>query len=134
MINENLLISIPYRYMKIYGKMYLNKFRKNAIKHIQKQNTVGVLPFDWEIKYRELGKSKFEICVLSCGICELSKTYDVQGILPGICRMDYLFSKYMHNGFERDKTIGNGDSICNCRYDINGESDWNPQKGFDSRK
>ena len=42
--------------------------------------------------------------------------FHAEGMLPGICRMDYLFASRMKNGFERTKTLGDGDECCNCRY------------------
>lgn len=39
-----------------------------------------------------------------------------------------------HYGFERTKTLGDGDECCNCRYYIKGDCDWSPEKGFNDRK
>lgn len=55
-------------------------------------------------------------------------------MLPSICRMDYLTSHYLKNGFLRDKTLGDGDEMCNNKFYINGECEWAPEKGFGHRK
>jgi hypothetical protein len=48
--------------------------------------------------------------------------------------MDYLFAHLMNNGFERTKTLGDGDDCCNCRYYLTGSCEWSPEKGFADRK
>jgi hypothetical protein len=40
----------------------------------------------------------------------------------------------MGNRFVRSKTLGDGDSCCNCHYDLVGECEWAPEKGFAERK
>lgn len=60
--------------------------------------------------------------------------FEVESMLPSICRMDYLTSHYLKNGFLRDKTLGDGDEMCNNKFYINGECEWAPEKGFRHRK
>lgn len=35
---------------------------------------------------------------------------------------------------ERTLTLGDGDEMCNNKFFIIGECEWNPEKGFDIRK
>jgi len=49
------------------------------------------------------------------------KNYGAEGMLPGICAVDYIVAHYMGNGFSRTKTLGDGDDCCNCRYEIKGK-------------
>jgi hypothetical protein len=65
---------------------------------------------------------------------KLAHDFGTDGLLPGICRMDYLFAHLMGNGFERTKTLGDGEDCCNCRYHIEGSCDWSPERGFVDRK
>jgi hypothetical protein len=65
---------------------------------------------------------------------KLAHDFDADGLLPGICRMDFLFSNLMGNGFERTKTLGDGDDCCSCRYHLVGNCNWSPKKGFIDRK
>lgn len=44
--------------------------------------------------------------------------------------MDYMYANIMGNGFERTKTLGDGDDCCNCRYFMKGDCEWSPQKGL----
>lgn len=37
-------------------------------------------------------------------------------MLPGICRVDYLIAHYMNVGFDRTQTLGEGGTMCDCRY------------------
>ena len=91
-------------------------------------------PYDWQIQYRDVDTNCFEIDILACGIKKLAADFHAEGMLPGICRMDYLYASIMKNGFERTKTLGDGDDCCNCRYFLKGDCEWAPEKGFVTRK
>jgi hypothetical protein len=133
-MNENMTRIIPKPFMHLVGKIYFGSFRKKASKHIKKQNTIGIHPYDWRIEYQNIDRNCFEIDIKACGIKKMVEDYDAQGLLPGICRMDYLFANLMNNGFERTKTLGDGDDCCNCKYSIVGSCEWAPEKGFIDRK
>ena len=133
-INEKMMHIIPTFFLHRVGKTYFNSFRKKAAVHVKKQETTGVHPYDWQIQYRDVNDNCFEIDILACGIKKLAEDFHAEGMLPGICRMDYLFANMMQNGFERTKTLGDGDECCNCRYFLNGDCEWAPEKGFIDRK
>lgn len=133
-INERMISIIPKCFMHTAGKLYFSSFRKKAGKHMQKQNTRGLHPYDWQIEYRNIDSNCFEIDIKTCGIKKLAADYGAQGLLPGICRMDYLFANKMGNGFERTKTLGDGDECCNCRYFLKGDCEWPiPEKPEDGK-
>lgn len=133
-MNEKMTEIIPKFLLHQVGKSYFNNFRKKAAKHLNKQNTVGIHPYDWKIDYRDIDDNCFEIDIKTCGIIKLTEDFNANGLLPGICRMDYLFASLMNNGFERTKTLGDGDDCCNCRYYLKGFCEWAPEKGFECRK
>lgn len=134
LMNEQLMKIVPGFLMHRVGKSYFNSFRKKSALHVKKQETTGGHPYDWEIRYRDVDDNCFEIDILSCGIKRLAKDFHAEGLLPGICRMDYLYANMMKNGFERTKTLGDGDECCNCRYFMEGDCEWAPEKGFSDRK
>ena len=133
-LNEQMVHIVPAFLMHKVGKLYFSSFRKKAGQHVRKQETVGVHPYDWQIEYRNVSDNCFEIDIKECGIKKLAADFYAEGLLPGICRMDYLFANIMNNGFERTKTLGDGDECCNCRYFLEGSCDWSPEKGFVDRK
>mgnify|MGYP001182241051 CR=1 FL=1 len=133
-MHENLVSIIPKNILKKYGKAYFNSFRKKAAAHVRKQDSVGLNPYDWQIEYQDLDDNSFEIIIKTCGFKKLAKEYNVEGLLPGICRMDYLFANMMDNGFERTKTLGDNDDCCNGIYRMTGSCEWAPEKGFEDRK
>lgn len=75
-----------------------------------------------------------EVNITRCGMRTLAKDFDALGMFPAVCRVDYLMFSIMGGGFQRNKTLGDGDSCCNCIYTIGGKCDWNPEKGFKNRK
>ena len=133
-MNENLVTVIPKFLMHFTGKTYINGFREKAAEHVERQFRNELHPYDWRVSYREINNNSFELDITECGIKKLAHDFDAEGLLPGICRMDYLFSHLMGNGFERTKTLGDGDDCCNCRYQIIGTCEWLPEKGFQERR
>ncbi len=134
LINEKMFTTIPRKLMHLSGKIYLNSFRKKAKKQIERQNNGMCHPYDWDIKFRNIDKNSYEIDILKCEYIDYAKKFGAEGMLPGICRIDYLLANLMGNGFRRTKTLGDKDSCCNCHYELTGKCEWAPEKGFITRK
>ena len=120
-MNEKMLLSVPKPFLHMAGKSYLNSFRKKAKQHLQRQGKPGFSEYDWLIDYRDIDANSFEIDIRRCGFITVAKKYGVEGMLPGICSVDYMVSHYMGNGFSRTKTLGDGDKCCNCHYELTGK-------------
>lgn len=133
-MNEKMVSTIPPAFLHMTGKLYLKGFRKKATAHVKKQKNGQLHPYDWRVEYREISKNTFELDIRECALLRLAEDFDARALLPSICRMDYMLSHLMGNGFERTKTLGDGDECCNCRYHIIGNCEWSPEKGFTDRK
>lgn len=133
-MNEALVKTIPKLLMKMSVKRYIGGFEKKAAKHEKLSKENKVHPYDWKIYYRPINDTTFEIDIYECGMIKVCRDFDALGLFPMMCRMDYLFSHYMGNGFERTKTLGDGNDCCNCRYILEGTCEWSPEKGFENRK
>jgi hypothetical protein len=120
-MNEKMLLSVPKPFLHMAGKSYLNSFQKKAKQHLQRQGKPGFSEYDWLIDYRDIDANSFEIDIRRCGFITVAKKYGVEGMLPGICSVDYMVSHYMGNGFSRTKTLGDGDECCNCHYELTGK-------------
>lgn len=120
-MNEKMLLSVPKPFLHMAGKSYLNSFRKKAKQHLQRQGKPGFSEYDWLIDYRDIDANSFEIDIRRCGFITVAKKYGVEGMLPGICSVDYMVSHYMGNCFSRTKTLGDGDECCNCHYELTGK-------------
>lgn len=120
-MNEKMPLSVPKPFLHMAGKSYLNSFRKKAKQHLQRQGKPGFSEYDWLIDYRDIDANSFEIDIRRCGFITVAKKYGVEGMLPGICSVDYMVSYYMGNGFSRTKTLGDGDECCNCHYELTGK-------------
>lgn len=120
-MNGKMLLSVPKPFLHMAGKSYLNSFRKKAKQHLQRQGKPGFSEYDWLIDYRDIDANSFEIDIRRCGFITVAKKYGVEGMLPGICSVDYMVSHYMGNGFSRTKTLGDGDECCNCHYELTGK-------------
>lgn len=120
--------------MRIAAKPYLKGWRKKAPAFEKLGNENKLHPFDYKILYTKIDNNTFEINFYECGMKKLYEKFDVIGLMPGVCRIDYLMFNYMGVGFIRDKTLGDGNDICNCRYSLEGHCEWSPDKGFVTRK
>lgn len=134
LMNEKMLTTVPKPLLHSVGKIYLNSFRKKAQKHIERQNKGLTHPYDWKIEYRNIDKNSFEIDIYECGYIKYAKDFNAETMLPGICRIDYLISNLMGNGFKRNQTLGDKCPCCNCHYELEGECKWSPEEGFEDRK
>ncbi|SHI68442.1 L-2-amino-thiazoline-4-carboxylic acid hydrolase [Clostridium cavendishii DSM 21758] len=133
-MNETLVKPIPKIFMKLIVRKYIGDFIKKSPKHETLSLKNEVHKFDWKIRCRNISKTTFEIDIYECGMIKLCKKFDAMGLFPMMCRMDYLFAHYMGTGFERTKTLGDGDDCCNCKYTLPGKCEWAPEKGFENRK
>lgn len=129
-MNEKMLLSVPKPFLHMAGKSYLNSFRKKAKQHLQRQGKPGFSEYDWLIDYRDIDANSFEIDIRRCGFITVAKKYGVEGMLPGICSVDYMVSHYMGNGFSRTKTLGDGDECCNCHYELTGKCPFRAPEGM----
>ena len=120
LMNEKMLLTVPKLFLHMVGKSYLNGFRRKAAEHEKRQKN-GLHPYDWEIAYKDIDDNSFEIDITKCGFIACAKEFGAEGMLPGICSVDYMISHYMGNGFKRTKTLGCGDSCCDCHYELTGE-------------
>lgn len=133
-MNELFINLVPKAFMGMVGNKYIGYFRRKGKKHEFLSERNEVHSFDWKIRYRNINSSTFEIDIYECGMIKLCDKFNAMGLLPMMCRMDYLFSHYMRCGFERTKTLADGDECCNCRYIMGGSCQWAPEKGFKDRK
>ena len=134
LMNEKLLATAPRGLLHLCGKLYFRGMKKQASAHIARQQNNELQPYDWQIAYRGVDANTFEIDIADCGLKKLAHDFDADGLLPGICRLDYLTSHLMGNGFERTKTLGDGDDCCNGCYHITGTCAWAPETGFAHRR
>lgn len=134
LLNERFVTIVPRKLLHATGVSYFSNFRKKTAKHIARQKRGELHPWDWTIIYRDVDSNTFEIDITRCAMQLCAREFGVEGLLPGICRMDFLFSSLMGNGFRRTKTLGDGDDCCNCHYQLKGRCEWNPEKGFLNRK
>jgi hypothetical protein len=134
LVNERMLALIPKRLARLYLKPAIHSSKKKALEHVRLQQEKRLHPYDWKIKYTEVDDTSYETEIYECGFIKLAKDFDVPGIVPAICRVDYLMSNLMGIGFVRTKTLGDGDACCNGRYFLGGSTEWAPEKGFIDRK
>ena len=133
-MNERMARTLHASLLKLAGRIYLASFSRKAAGHEARQKEGKLHPYDWKIVYRPIDANTFEIDILECAYVKLTKDLGARDMLPGVCRMDYLFSHRMGNGFTRTKTLADGDECCNCRYQLTGACEWAPEKGFTDRK
>ncbi|MCD1655961.1 L-2-amino-thiazoline-4-carboxylic acid hydrolase [Treponema zuelzerae] len=132
--SENSLKIIPKNCLWLVKKAYIGGMLKKAESHTKKSIENKLPEYDWKIEYKKVNENEFYLNTYECGIKKLCKLFNTEEMLPSLCRLDYLTSHYLGSGFLRDKTLGDGDELCNNKFFINGICEWSPEKGFISRK
>lgn len=132
--SENALKKIPSPFINFVKKRYLSSMLKNAESHAKKSHE-GTLPeYDWKVSNVHIHGNVIQLNTYECGIQKLCKRFETEKLLPSLCRMDYLTAHYLQYGFNRDKTLGDGDDVCNHCFYYDGNCEWSPEKGFEHRK
>jgi hypothetical protein len=114
--------------------MYLGTFRQKAAEAERRGKAGKLHPFDWRITYTDIDQHTFAINIYECAMLKLADQFDCRELFPHVCRMDYLFSNYFHNAFRRSGTLADGNTCCDCWYQVPGDCEWSPEKGFTERK
>ena len=133
-LTNDFLHIIPHSIMKIFSKFYLKGWYNGAQKMIKRENKGINNKLDYKIKFNNIDRNTFEIIFTDCAMKNLFQKFNTMELMPGVCRIDYLMFNYMNVGFERTKTLGDGDEYCNCKYSYKGTCEWSPEKGFENRK
>ena len=123
-INESFLRKIPRLFLAFTGNFYVSRSKKMGIWATEQAKRNNLHPYDWRIEYKEISKQKWSIDIMECYVIKMAKRFNQMDMFPYICRMDYLFSHYFKQGFERTKTLGDGNDCCNCQWEIPGKCDW----------
>ncbi len=134
LMNEKIITTVPSFARKTFGKKCIKSLRKKALIHEKIIADGKIHPYDYIIECLSDDVTQFEVNFKRCGMKTLAADFDALGIFPTVCRVDYMVGAYLGIGFERTKTLGDGDECCNCRYISGGKCEWNPEKGFEKRK
>ncbi len=113
------------------------RYRKilDGLKAYQMKGESGLLgKNDWVLKIEEEDNGSYFCRVTECGARKIlaGKGYDY--IFPCMCRVDHLTMSLRGFRYERDKTIADGDGVCNNHFMGLGLTEWAPEKGFLTRK
>jgi hypothetical protein len=107
----------------------------DGLKAYQKKGEMGLLEKnDWVLAIEEEDNGSYFCCVTECGARKIlaDKGYDY--VFPCMCRVDHLTMSVRGFRYERDKTLADGDDVCNNHFMGLGYTDWAPEKGFLTRK
>jgi hypothetical protein len=118
-------------------KSGMKSYRKvlDGWKAYQKKGEQGLLgENDWVLKIEEEENGSYFCCVTECGAFKILSDKGYDFIFPCICRVDHLTMSLRGFRYERDKTIAEGDGICNNHIMGLGYTEWAPEKGFSTRK
>ena len=132
-MNEKMLLTVPKPLLHAVGKVYYRNMSKGAKRRMENP-PASIHPFDWKMMYSEDDGDNFRIDITACGFIAYAKKYGSEGMLPGICQVDYMISHYMNVGFERTQTLGAGGSCCDGCYHINGHCDFDIEQQLAEKK
>lgn len=132
-MNEKMLLTVPKPLLHAVGRAYYRNMRRGARRRMA-QGQKDIHPLDWEMKFRDIDRDTFRIDITRCGFVAYARRYGAEGMLPGICQVDYMISHYMNVGFERTQTLGAGGSCCDGCYRLDGRCDFDIERRLAERR
>ncbi|MGE5396769.1 MAG: L-2-amino-thiazoline-4-carboxylic acid hydrolase [Chitinophagales bacterium] len=122
-LNEEYLKSWPLWIMKFQGKYYSRRHQKLG-PWANSLSERDLHPDDWRVRFEKLDNNTWTFDIYECFVVKMAKRLGMQDMLPGVCRMDYLFSHYFDIEFRRKGTLADGFDRCDCWYRCPGKCDW----------
>lgn len=122
-INEEYLKSWPRWIMKFQGNFYSGRHRKLG-PWANAHSKEGAHPDDWKVRFEQIDNHTWTFDIYECFVVKMAERLGMQDMLPGVCRMDYLFSHYFDIEFRRKGTLADGFNCCDCWYRHPGKTEW----------
>jgi hypothetical protein len=131
-MNESALNAIPKKLFKMIKPS--RKALDQSVKY-QQLGESGVLgKNEWIMKIQEDADGSIHTRFTQCGAYNVLSSFGYGFVFPCACRLDYLTANIAGMKFVRNKTIGDGDGVCDNHYLGKGFTEWAPEKGFIGRK
>lgn len=128
--HEAVAASLPRWLRRTAGRYWNSPTRRNALRAGAVRSQLREYPADWVFTYNEGdGRSTpFGVDISECAILKYYRTLGEEVYVSALCRLDYFIGKALYFRFERDGTLVEGYSMCDCRYYLDRETtDWNPR-------
>ena len=91
----------------LFSEKAQNKMLKDSLRSKSSNDEM-----DWKYDYYK-GKDEIRYDIHKCGVKRLAEREGLLAYLPSMCKMDYPKYKIQGATLNRDKTLANGDEICN---------------------
>jgi L-2-amino-thiazoline-4-carboxylic acid hydrolase len=115
--------------------LHINRLQIERAKDYQKKGEAGLLgENDWIMSVEEEKDGSIYRQITECAAHKVLNRAGSGSVFPCTCRIDYLMANIGGMRIERNKTIGDGDSICENHIFGPGYTEWAPEKGFIDRK
>ena len=117
-LNEIDLESIPKQKALAEGAKKFTPAALEKTKKWAKWTQQRQLPDNWVAEYIEGNGRDFDFGYdfSECAICKYFHSKKMPELAPFVCLNDFLRSQTLDTGLARNKTLGQGDNVCNFRY------------------
>lgn len=135
-MTERIFLTMPKFMVRALGKPYYRNMAKlaEATQKRREKSAKPLHPFDWDIAFSRVDDDNFELDIKTCGFVAYTKKYGGEGMLPGICQVDYMMADYMNVGMTRTQTLGGGGKVCDFKYCLSGSCTFDMEKRLAERR
>ncbi len=129
-LHEAFAAKLPVWLSKALGRYWNTPNQRRKLRDGAARSQLRQYPGDWVFTYVDGDglKSDYNIDISECAILKFYRTQGEEALVPFLCKLDFFLGKTLAFGFEREGTLAEGKTCCDCRYLIKGETTgWNPR-------
>jgi hypothetical protein len=114
---------------QVYRRYYFSQHYQDRLKCGAVRSQLRRCPDDWAFTYLEGDGVTFDfgIDISECAILKFYRAQNVEELTPYMCHLDHAIGKLLGLGFNRQDTLANGATVCDCRWKLGAETlGWPP--------
>ena len=119
----------PVLLRKAFALYHFSPYHINRLRTAATRSQLRRYPGDWVFTFVQ-GDGKgfnFGVDIHECAIMKFYRAQRVEELTPYLCQLDHLLGERMNLGFDRQGTLANGATVCDCRWKYGAQTRrWSP--------
>lgn len=129
-LHEAFAARAPAWLRKMLGRYWNSPNQRRKLRDGAARSQLLQYPGDWVFTYVDGDGLNYDyrVDISECAILKFYREQSEEALVPYLCKLDFFLGKALGFRFEREGTLAEGNTCCDCRYLIKGETtDWNPR-------
>lgn len=129
-LNETFAAKVPAGLRRWIGRQWNGPAQRKKLREGAERSQLRQYPGDWVFTYIEGDgvETPFGVDISECAILKFFRSQGEEELVPFMCKLDLFIGKALEFRFERQGTLADGNSCCDCLYYLTGETKgWNPR-------